>query len=376
MRKLFSFVLIIHLGWHALRSQNDAIHIGEKVNLTSKVLNEERELFVALPENYELGKEKYPIFYVLDAEWSFPFATALVNQLVGSGDMPKMIIVGITNSHRNRDLTPLGPGQSGPGRFGGAKQFLQFITNEVDPYIEKNFRTQPYKLLSGHSFGGLFAIYSMMEEPGFFQAIIALSPSLGRNDEQQVTVGETFFNEKNEFPKSLYLGVGNEGGATYQSAVNFKKVLDNRSPNGLNWKFEHLAGESHSSIPIQGLVNGLKYTFENYNPERQNQLDEIFLVEAHYEKISEYYGFPISVPENYYLQFAREQIAERELEYALYILNRYQEKYPNSVQLILAFVDTYLLQGDFSNAKIYLEQLEKMVPENNQLSQLLTELKK
>lgn len=185
---LFLFVFLFQLS---LIAQDETISIGKTLSFSSHILKEDRTIAIYLPENYEQSKEQYPVLYLLDAEWHFHYVTGIIRQLSNSGNIPKMIVVGLVNNNRNRDLTPSGKNEPPNSRFGGAEHFLQFITAEVQPFLEKQYRLQPYRILAGHSFGGLFSIYSMMQQPDFFQAYIALSPSLGRNNEQQVQRAST-----------------------------------------------------------------------------------------------------------------------------------------------------------------------------------------
>ena len=251
-----------------------------------------------------------------------------------------------------------------------------FLTEELQPWVDENFRTRPYHVLAGHSFGGLFTIYSLMKSPGSFQSYIALSPSLGRNDEQQVRIAEEFFKSDNGFPESLYLAVGNEGGLTYYSTQKFAKVLNEEIDGSFRYRFEALKQENHSSITVQGFVNGLKFIYAGINPESVEGLDDIFLIEQHYQRASEKFGYQVKIPEEYYQKFVKEQIAERELDYALFILEKYQKDYPDSSNLISYYADVHLLKGNFEEAKAYYLKLKERGIENETIEKILDQMKK
>ena len=83
-----------------------------------------------------------------------------VEVLSRTGQAPHMIIVGIQSLNRERDLTP-----SHVGDFkesGGGPRFLDFIAQELMPYIDRNYRTHPYRVLEGHSLGGALAAYTLL----------------------------------------------------------------------------------------------------------------------------------------------------------------------------------------------------------------------
>ncbi|MEX0290198.1 MAG: alpha/beta hydrolase, partial [Flavobacteriaceae bacterium] len=264
-----------------LVAQEHTIAIGQTKTIDSEILDEARQIAVFTPSEYDNGDEKYPVLYVLDGEWNFHYISGLVDKLSAAGDMPRTIVIGIINTNRNRDLTPP-EANSNPNRFGGGEKFLDFISNELQPWVNENYRTQPFNILAGHSFGGLFTIYAMMEQPGLFQSYIALSPSLGRNNEKQLAVAQSFFSSSAVMPHDLYVALANEGGFTKSSTLKFIEVAKAKVAQKGRFKFEQLPDEDHFSIPVPGFLNGLRFIFEGMNPEKLSGLDEIFLIEAHF----------------------------------------------------------------------------------------------
>ncbi|MGW9687021.1 alpha/beta hydrolase [Flagellimonas sp. 2504JD1-5] len=373
MRQILIMVFIFMSSIN-MYSQGEDIVFGKKYNIASSVLNEQRQIAVFTPEDYQTSNERYQVLYVLDGEWNFHFVSSLVDKLVSSGDIPKMIVIGIANNNRSKDLTPAGANDN-KDRFGGGELFLDFLTEELQPWVEGNFRTHPYKVLAGHSFGGLFTIYSMMRNPGTFQSYIALSPSLGRNNEQQVSIAKDFFKSENIFPQNLFLAVGNEGGLTYYSSKKFMEVLKTEVNGNFRYKFEILKDENHVSITTQGFINGLKFIHDGFNPERVEGLDDIFLIESHFQSLSKKFGYEIKIPEEFYQKFVKEQIAERELDYALFILEKYQKDYVDSPSLLLYFADVFLLKGNFEEAKAYYLKLKELGIENQYIKNILNQMK-
>lgn len=353
--------------------QSQSIEIGKIYELRSERLNENRRIAVFVPEPSYGNKEKYQVIYLLDGEWHFNFVASLVDKLSSSGEIPRMIVVGIFNTNRSRDLTPAGKGDD-TERHGGAKPFLDFLCDELQPWVQSQYEVHPYAILAGHSFGGLFTIYSLMEKPGAFQSYLALSPSLGRNDEQQLHVAEEFFASDAEMLESLYLAVGGEGGITYRSTAKFAQILENQSKMQFRFQYDHLEDESHGSITAQGFLSGLRFIFSNYNPERTGSSEDIFLVQEHYEKLSDQFGYPIEIPEEYFQELVQEQIGERELDYALFILEKYAKSYPESPNLPLLYADIYLLQGHFEEARESYQRAKEKGIEDDRIEQILSRL--
>ncbi|MEO0341784.1 MAG: alpha/beta hydrolase-fold protein, partial [Bacteroidota bacterium] len=236
-----------------LAAQAGTINFGRAYTITSSILQEQRQLMVYTPPDYADSKDSCHVLYLLDAEWNFHFVASTVDKLMASGMMPPSIVVGIVNTNRSRDLTPAGNNDN-PRRFGGAASFLSFITEELQPWVGEHFRTYPFNILAGHSFGGLFTVFSMMEAPEAFQAYIALSPSLGRNSEQQVKRAASFFEAKDPLSKSLYLAIGDEQGYTKLSTEKLDQVVQGSKPMSFRYKFDMLEDENHASITSIGFL--------------------------------------------------------------------------------------------------------------------------
>lgn len=354
-------------------AQSPALAVGEAFSIDSKLLGEKRSVWVFQPEEAE--QQPCPVLYLLDGEWNFHYTTGLVRQMISSGDIPPILVVGVVNTNRSRDLTPAGPNGAANARFGGAETFLRFLTEELHPFLDAKYHLQPFKALAGHSFGGLFTIYSMMNNPAFVQGYIALSPSLGRNNEQQIQIAKTHF-KKGEHPvQRLFLAVGNEGGYTQLSSERFNQLLQENKPESLTWRYQHWPEENHVSITIPGLRAGLQYLFEGYNLDRFPALDDFFLVEKHLQTLSERLGYPISVPEEQFQKFVTQLIAERDLDYAFFLLGKYKEAYPNSITLLRCYGDAHLLKGEIETARKYYRKLLEAEPDHGEIQQLLKSLK-
>jgi len=125
------------------------IELGKIITINSEVLNENREIFVYLPIDYERAENKYPVIYILDGRGNFAFSATTSNFLSRIQRMPRSIVIGIPNTDRTRDFTPVH--DKGSPTSGGADKFLEFMETELIPHIDNNYRTYSYKTLYGHS---------------------------------------------------------------------------------------------------------------------------------------------------------------------------------------------------------------------------------
>ena len=196
----------------------------------------------------------------------FHHTTGTMQFLARTGRMPEMIIVGIPNTtDRTRDLTP--PETSEENRFptsGGADDMLKFMRTELIPHIDKNYRTTSYKLLIGHSFGGLFAIHALVHHSEIFDAYLSISPSLWWDGQLLVDQAETFLTENPDYQAKLYMTMGNEGGDMLGGAWKLAAVLEEKAPDGLDWEFHLMEKEDHGSVPHRSTYNGLEAIFDDW----------------------------------------------------------------------------------------------------------------
>jgi predicted alpha/beta superfamily hydrolase len=272
-----------------LTEDNQLLGLGTQHILKSKILQEDRPIIISLPNGYEESKFNYPVLYLLDGLGNIKHQVGTVELLTESGIVPPMIIVAIESLDRGKDLTPSNAGKgnyiggdTGIPQSGGAPKFLDFIERELIPYVESNFRTHPYRLLEGHSFGGLFCVYALMNKPNLFNAFIIQAPALWWNKEEMTTQAKEFFKSKDSFDKSVYFGAGgDEGWGMRQELSRYVDVIKQNTPKNFHYKHEVPAGdEAHDDSRLLLNYYGLKFVFsdlKDYEDLLENYSDEEFL---------------------------------------------------------------------------------------------------
>lgn len=233
---------------------------GSTLKIFSQTLNEERTLSISLPEVYQTVNQAYPVLYVLDAEGGtlFPRCVSTVEELYAKGLVPQMIVVGIWNTLRNRDMIPEAVSHR-PGS-GGSQKFLEFIKSELIPYIKKNYRTTDFSLLYGMSNSALFSVYALLESPETFNAYIASSPMIGHCPEFIHEKAEAFVRQGHVRDRILYMIYGTEDSRRVADYVpDFKECLKSNAPKNFLSHLEILEGEGH--VPASSLARGLQFVF-------------------------------------------------------------------------------------------------------------------
>jgi len=268
-----SALLPVLLAWGVCslgQNQSNSIAIGQTVQIKSAILNQSRSLTISKPEDYDDSTDRYPVLYLLDGESNFEFTAAIVHFLAENDRIPGMVVVGIDSGdspQRTHDLTT--PSQVeienrfSPGN-GGADAFLAFISGELVPYIEKNYRTRPYRILVGHSFGGLFAIHTLATRPTLFNAYIAIDPSAGWNNGTEIVRIHRMLSELKDLQADLFISAANDLGNATPDVQQLAVALESIKLKSFRWKFEWMKEETHGSIPLLGVYSGLCTIFDGW----------------------------------------------------------------------------------------------------------------
>jgi predicted alpha/beta superfamily hydrolase len=235
-------------------------YIVKHDTIKSDVLKQNRIISILLPEGYNDKKAVYPVIYVLDADGRLQHTAMTARFLFQNNKMPEAIVVGVSNIDRNHDFLP-DSSQSAP-TGGGAGNFMRFFKQELIPYIDKNFRTEPFKVLVGHSYGGEFAMDALLSDPDIFDAYIAIDPSFWYKNQVLVKKASDEFSRLKNWNKSVFI-TGREGDGMANMAITpMEDVLKKSAPKGLNWKVVSYAGEDHGSVPFKSVYDGFRYIFD------------------------------------------------------------------------------------------------------------------
>ena len=241
---------------HQYEQTDDDPHLVAAV-VKSAVLSEQRDVMVSLPDSYEREpRQRYPVLYVLDGSSQTTPTAESARLMARIGVMPEIIVVGLPSSDENRarDYTPpymRADADQKNGPAGEAGRFLQFIETELIPYVEQRYRTTSTRMLAGHSRGGLFVMYSLLERPDLFNARFAYSPALWRDDDRIVTELARSLRARAGTPAFLYLSLGDRENAKMTRA--FRKavaVIRTSAPPSLRWRADITRGAEHSDNAV------------------------------------------------------------------------------------------------------------------------------
>lgn len=246
---------------------------AEEVKIRSAVLNEERELRISKPRSYDQSQASYPVLYVLDADLNFHVTAEIVRYLSAYSLIPEMLVVGVTNTDRNRDMTPNKPKEEGArlATAGGAGNFLKFLGDEAIPFIEKSYRAQPDRTIVGHSLSGLLAVHALLARPDLFSTYIAISPALWWNKFEYFDKIQAYYQSHPSLKKALYVSLADESERDPAVYTRLQDALTKSAPKDLNVQVQFFKQENHISTAIVSVTNALLKLFPVQSANRPSQ---------------------------------------------------------------------------------------------------------
>lgn len=376
------FALILTAGLLCLLAGTDPgfaqgggpIVAGQKVVIHSSILNEDRTLWVSTPDTAFSATARYPVIYLLDGDSHFLHTSGIVQFLSNNNKMPAMIVVGVLNTNRSRDLTPL-PADTAFQGSGGADRFLKCITDEIIPYVDAHYTTAPFRILIGHSFGGIFALNALLTRPETFNGYIIISPSLWWGKDTLVSQTRTFLKGHDMRRTFVYETIGNEGPRMVTPSLQLKNVVESNTVEGLEWKIRLMEAEDHGTTVLRSIYDGLESIFSPWKLRGDLVAMGMAEIERHYHKLSDHYGYDIEVPEPLVNNLGYQYLTQNKLDEAIAVFTWNVRHYPQSWNVYDSLGEAFAKKGDTAAAIENYEKSVAMNPDNTNGKQFLKKLK-
>ncbi|PNQ72763.1 esterase [Hanstruepera neustonica] len=384
-------VLLLSMCYGVITGQTNAYlsQVGKKDSLYSQVLKESRTIYVQLPESYHANpNQKYPVVYILDGEVFLPTLTD-VHHYYSGGFMPEMVLVGISNAeNRTRDLTTSKItemyGMPYKEEHGEAKNFLKFIETELIPYVETSYPVTNYRTLIGHSYGGLFTVYSLVHRPKLFANYLAIDPSLDWDDQKLVKEAKAILPQKDLSNKTLFMSLNGQLNMLDEtvtidnvmedtsdftifarSNVGLKQFIQENKQNNLQFTWQFYPKEIHGTIPQPSIKDGMIALFEWFqmentyainNPETPIEALE-GIIEHRADKLESHFGYAVPpYPEELLNMSGYMNMDMGQLDKSKLYFEKAMEYYPNSANAYDSMADYYEFQKDYTNALKYVSK--------------------
>ncbi|SMD45510.1 hypothetical protein SAMN00777080_4164 [Aquiflexum balticum DSM 16537] len=355
-------------------------------SLYSEVLNEPRKIYIQLPAGYTPEKnQKYPVVFILDGEMFLPTVNEVQNYYSG-GFTPEMVMVGISNDkNRVRDLTTstitTKYGMPFHEKNGEADNFRKFIETELIPFIENKYPVTDYRTLIGHSYGGLFTISTLINQPDLFANYLAIDPSLDWDDQKLLNEAHKTIATRNYENKALFLSLSGQLHMQNpqitidnvmqdttdftlfaRSNIAFSNMVKQNAKNRLSLEWKFYPRDIHGTVTFPSIMDGLISLFEWYqweNTDKFNSPDTpkeelLGIIKYREKKLKDHFGYAEPpYPEEIlnmsgYMNMDMEQFEKAKMYFELAT-----EYYPESANAFDSMADYYEAKGDSSNAIKY-----------------------
>ncbi|KAB1159982.1 alpha/beta hydrolase [Tenacibaculum aiptasiae] len=380
------------------------ITIGKISSIHSKILNEERELWIHLPKGYGYHnsaseKERYPVVYLLDGNSHFYSLVGILQHLsIINTICPKMIVVGIVNTNRTRDLAPTKIDNSlkkGHSDSSDGDKFLSFIEHELIPYIDSTYDTDSYRTFIGHSLGGLTVLNVLAHKPELFNAYVSIDPAMSWDNKNLLNKIKNIQFDKKYTRKSLFLGIANtmnkgldtlsvqksnsKNTKHIRALLELNAFLKKDTLNNLSYKAKYYKNDTHPSVPLITKYDALRYIFDFYKPTiTQQELlnpksNSLYKLTKHYQRLSEYYGRKVKPSIHYVDSKGYELMTAKLYKKAEQFFKLNCINYPTSFRVYNSLGDLYLAMDKKDKALINFKKsysLQETPYAKSQLDQL------
>jgi len=357
--------------------------VGALDSIYSESLNEYRKFYVQLPADYNPNKnEKYPVVYILDGEVFLPTVNN-VQSFYSGGFTPEMVIVGISNDkNRMRDLTTSKVTEMYGSPFeqknGEAANFSKFIETDLIPFVENKYPVTNFRTLIGHSYGGLFTIYTLIHHPELFSNYLAIDPSLDWDNQKLLKQAQDILSINDYKEKSLFMSLN--GQLNWQdpnttidnvmqdtsdftlfprSNIAFSDIVRQNNKNGLFFDWKFYPKDLHGTIAFPSIMDGLISVFQWYKMENTDKInsfdtskEELFgIIKYREEKLKSHFGYAVQpYPEELLNMSGYMKMDMGQMEKAKMYFEFCIEFYPNSANSYDSMADYYQRNGDNDNA--------------------------
>jgi len=369
----------------ATAQKDNKIQIGKIDTVYSKILGEQRKIWVYTPDITSGRRDttkRYPVMYVLDGDAHFISVVGLVQQLSqanGNSVVPEMIIVGIPNTNRTRDLTPTHIVSDLPmmdnassKNTGGGEKFVLFMEKELIPHIDSLYPTAPYRMLVGHSFGGLTVMNVLTNHTKLFKTYIAIDPSMWYDKQRFLIATEKKLVEQQYDGIRLFVGIANtmpQGMAlkkmkkdTTASTVHIRSIfqmdefIKGTTQNGLKYASRYYNDDDHGSVPLASEYDGLRFIFNYYKfnlgPNDFSDSTAAFVTKLnnYNATVSKEMGYKISSPELSINTMGYDAMSKKYYARAAAFFEMNIANYPGSSNVYVAYGDLLAAKKDTANA--------------------------
>ncbi|MCK4871688.1 MAG: tetratricopeptide repeat protein [Phycisphaerales bacterium] len=384
--RLLAYLIVLLTTTSAATAQKEGepIVIGRRVTVHSDILGEDRPIVIHLPTGYDRSQTHYPVLYMLDAEFHFAHVAGITDflaaqgEVIGASCIPQMIVVGIENVNRGRDLAPQivpSEDQSQYVPAGDSERFIRFMEDELIPFVDAEYRTEPYRILAGHCLAGLFTVHMLLASPDTFGGYIAITPYLLEGDELPLAYVQPILEQSDDLGCSLHVVAGAESDAWVDKINRFAAILEETDAPGLRWQYQRMTDTGHGAEVHQAVYDGLEAIYAGWGLSREVFDRGLDAIEAHYQAISDRFGYGVRPPEAPLNQLGYVHLGAGDIAAAVRVFKRNVELHPESWNVYDSLGEAYTHAGDRDRAIELYEKSLRINPDNMNGKEMLKRLR-
>jgi predicted alpha/beta superfamily hydrolase len=363
VKKLISILITLLVFQLAavMEVEKSPIILGQKITIHSEILDEDRTFLINLPSNYEESEGNYPVlFQIQGSETLFHKETGTIRYLNEWRDKnPPMIVVNILFTNYLRDIFPVKVPRIPD--TGGSDNFISFISDELIPYLEENYRISDYRIIFGQSNTGMFSIYALLSNPELFDVCIASSPAVGQGDNFMYGITDSLLSVNKFKDKTLYITHALDDPLT--SIVNdalpgFLEILENKAPTGLDWYYQEYPTGGH--CPPITMEDAIYYIFKDWTIPQETIDSGPVAINKYCDVLENKYGIIPNLRSLFHdtaLNLMRNENYEKAYEFFSYLREDFPEEllYAYQIGKIAAVTGTHKDEG-IENLRIYISE--------------------
>lgn len=389
MKKLFTIVVLLSILATASAQQIKLTDVNAiTIHSSKEKLN--RTIYLQLPKNYEKENKRYPLIILFDAQDKslHNLTSSVIDRMTWTNDIPEAIFLGVVQNNRSQELNFEKSEQT-------ALLFLDFIKNDLLDYFNKNYKTNGYLTLIGHSLGGQFVTNAMLTYPQIFPSVISISGALNYPNKAK-TINSKVISKIDGYlsatpdsglrKQKYYFSSGDDGfqesGFKF-GALKVDSLYRTHKQNKINWKFDLLKGYNHMTTPLLSIPAGLAFVYKDwYIPDSlamdvllYHKRNPVAVLKDKQIKIAGSYGVDIALSHNSLFQFAEYALSQEKIDDAEALAKQLLNEYPHDEEVYSFMAELFIKKGDPSNAiKNYEKAQSESVP--NKYDDKIKKLKK
>ncbi|NQZ09234.1 MAG: hypothetical protein HRT35_18910 [Algicola sp.] len=307
------------------------------------MLKQKASINIALPSSYQASTNKrYPVYYKIGTDGGFATAVGTLRALSHAREypMPETILVSLTTATAVSIIE----------RGVKSEDFINFLAIDVIPYIDKHYRTQPFRIVSSGERFGMAPLYALIHKPELFHAYFTISPWI-TDESGLLSDFEAFLKENKNISAFLWLS----SGKGLREASNYKKlveILQQHAPKTLDWKSAEFNQNTNMSQGLLSLPTALETLFADMYLEKDSPTAQAGAksIQSYYQQLSKNkYGFAVSA-ERTLSDIGYALLRENKVKEATEVFQINLKDYPDSPHVYTAMAWAYKVDDNWAAA--------------------------